>query len=109
MTFHSDRGSQYASQAMTVKLTEYGITASMSRLGNCWGNAPRVSFFNSPKNERAHGKHYATRTDAQADLFEYIEVFYNRSRRHPTLGYSSPVRFLEDWISRHAAQRSMGA
>ena len=48
----------------------------------------------------------ATRADAQADLFEYIEVFYNRSRRHSTLGYSSPVRFLENWISKHAAQQS---
>jgi hypothetical protein len=53
--------------------------------------------FNSLKNERVHGTSYATRADAQADLFEYIEVFYNRSRRHSTLGYSSPVRFLEDY------------
>ena len=67
----------------------------MSRKGNCWDNAPTESFFNSLKNERVHGTTYATRADAQADLFEYIEVFYNRSRRHSTLGYSSPVRFLE--------------
>jgi transposase InsO family protein len=112
--FHSDRGRQYASQAMTAKLTEYGMTASMSRKGNCWDNAPSESSFNSLKNERVHGTSYATRADAQADLFEYIEVFYNRSRRHCTLGhctlgYSSPVRFLENWISRHAAQQSMAA
>ena len=59
--FHSDRGSQYASQAMTGKLTEYGMAASMSRKGNCWDNAPSESFFNSLKNERVHGTTYATR------------------------------------------------
>jgi transposase InsO family protein len=107
--FHSDRGSQYASQAMTAKLAEYDMTASMSRKGNCWDNAPTESFFNSLKNERVHGTVYATRAAAQADLFEYIEVFYNRSRRHSTLGYSSPVRFLENWISKHAAQQSKAA
>ena len=56
-----------------------------------------------------HGSTYETRTEAQADLFEYIEVFYNRSRRHSTLGYSSPVRFLENWISKHPAQHPMAA
>ncbi|WP_162911129.1 IS3 family transposase, partial [Azohydromonas sediminis] len=81
-------------------------TASMSRKGDCWDNAPTESFFNSLKNERVHGTTYATRADAMADLFEYIEVFYNRSRRHSTLGYSSPVRFLENWIRKHAAQQS---
>ena len=107
--FHSDRGSQYASQAMTTRLTEYGMTASMSRKGNCWDNAPTESFFNSLKNERVHGATYPTRVDAQADLFEYIEVFYNRSRRHSTLGYSSPTKFLENWISGHAVQQSRAA
>ncbi len=107
--FHSDRGSQYASQAMATKLAEYGMTASMSRKGNCWDNAPTESFFNSLKNERVHGTTYATRVDAQADLFEYIEVFYNRSRRHSTLSYSSPVRFLEEWISKHGDQQSKAA
>lgn len=68
-----------------------------------------LSFFNSLKNERVHGTTYATRADAQADLFEYIEVFYNRRRRHSTLGYSSPVRFLENWISKHAAQQAKAA
>ena len=94
---------------MSKKLTEFGMTASMSRKGDCWDNAPTESFFNSLKNERVHGTRYATRADAQADLFEYIEVFYNRSRRHSTLGYSSPVRFLENWISRHAAQQPEAA
>jgi len=109
VVFHSDRGSHYASGAMVAKLAEYGMIASMSRKGDCWDNAPTESFFNSLKNERVHGTTYATRTDAQADLFEYIEVFYNRSRRHSTLGYCSPVRFLQNWINKHAAQQSKAA
>lgn len=96
---HSDRGSQYASHAFQGKLTEYGMTCSMSRKGNCWDNAPTESFFNSLKNERVHGTRYATRADAVADLFDYIEVFYNRRRRHSALGYCSPVQFLQDWIT----------
>jgi putative transposase len=75
------------------------MVCSMSRKGNCWDNAPTESFFNSLKNERVHGTRYATREEAIADLFEYIEVFYNRSRRHSTLQSKSPVRFLKDWIS----------
>jgi transposase InsO family protein len=107
VTFHSDRGSQYASQPITAKLTEYGMPASMSRKGNCWDNAPTESLFNSLMKERVHGTTYATRADAQADLFQYIEVFYNRSRRHSTLDYSVPVRILENWISEHATQQSI--
>lgn len=96
---HSDRGSQYASHAFRSKLIEYGMTCSMSRKGNCWDNAPTESFFNSLKNERVYGTRYATRAQAVADLFDYIEVFYNRSRRHSTLGYRSPVQVLQDWIT----------
>ena len=96
---HSDRGSQYASHAFQAQLKEYGIICSMSRKGNCWDNAPTESFFNSLKNERVHGTRYGTRAEAAADLFDYIEPFYNRRRRHSTLGYASPVKFLEDWIS----------
>jgi len=102
--FHSDRGSQYASQAMQARLVRYGMTCSMSRKGNCWDNAPTESFFNSLKNERVHGARYATRAQATADLFEYITVFYNRRRRHSTLGYCSPTQFLHDWISKHQQQ-----
>ena len=96
---HSDRGSQYASSVFQTKLTEYGMICSMSRKGNCWDNAPTESFFNSLKNERVHGRRYATREQAITDLFDYIEIFYNRSRRHSTLGYLSPVQFLHDWIT----------
>lgn len=96
---HSDRGSQYASHAFQDKLSEYGMTCSMSRKGNCWDNAPTESWFNSFKNERVHGIRYATHADMKAVSFEYIEVFYNRKRQHSTLGYRSPTQFLEDWVS----------
>ena len=96
---HSDRGSQYASHAFQNKLKEFGMTCSMSRKGNCWDNAPTESWFNSFKNERVHGIRYATHADMKAASFEYIEVFYNRKRQHSTLGYRSPIQFLENWIS----------
>jgi putative transposase len=102
---HSDRGSQYASHAFQDKLTEYDMICSMSRKGNCWDNAPTESFFNSLKNERVHGTRYETRVAATADLFDYIEVFYNRSRRHSTLGYKSPILFLKDWIKTQHEQK----
>ena len=105
LIFHSDRGSQYAAAAFQQRLTDYGIVCSMSRKGNCWDNAPTESFFNSLKNERVHGMRYATREQAAADLFDYIEVFYNRSRRHSTLGYRSPVQFLHDWITNQHEQK----
>lgn len=95
---HSDRGSQYASQDFQRRLAEYGMRCSMSRKGNCWDNAPTESFFNSLKNERVHATRYRTHQEAMADLFEYIEVFYNRSRRHSSLGFVSPIQFLQDWI-----------
>jgi putative transposase len=96
---HSDRGSQYASRVFQTRLAEYGMVCSMSRKGNCWDNAPSESFFNSLKNERVHGARYVTREEAISDLFEYIEVFYNRRRRHSTLNSKSPIQFLQDWIS----------
>lgn len=96
---HSDRGSQYASHDYQGVLKEYGMTASMSRKGNCWDNAPMESFFNSLKNERTHHQRYATREEARRDTFEYIEVFYNRSRRHSALGYQSPAAFHAAWLN----------
>jgi putative transposase len=98
---HSDRGSQYASAVFQALLAEYGMTCSMSRKGNCWDNAPTESFFNSLKNERVHGRRYRTRDEARADMFEYIEVFFNRRRRHSTLGFRSPIQFMQDWIATH--------
>jgi len=96
---HSDRGVQYASAAFQAKLAEYGMRCSMSRKGNCWDNAPTESFFNSLKNERVHGSRYRNRADAKADVFEYIEMFYNRVRRHSTLGQISPERYMQDWLA----------
>jgi putative transposase len=94
---------------MRAKLAGYSMTASMSRKGSCWDNAPTESFFNSLKNDRVHGTTYAARAAAEADLFEYIEVFYNRSRRHSTLSYCSPAQFLQDWLSKQADRRSKAA
>jgi putative transposase len=94
---HSDRGVQYASEAFQAKLADYRMHCSMSRKGNCWDNAPTESFFNSLKNERIHGRRYRTRAEARTEVFQYIEGFYNRSRRHSTLGHMSPLRFLQNW------------
>jgi putative transposase len=96
---HSDRGVQYASQTFQAKLAEYGMHCSMSRKANCWDNAPTESFFNSLKNERVHGSRYRTCAEAKADVFQYIEMFYNRVRRHSTPGQISPERFLHNWLS----------
>jgi putative transposase len=104
---HSDRGSQYASQAFQDKLTEYGMTCSMSRKGNCWDNAPTESWFNSSKNERVHGWHFATREEMTATAFEYIEEFYNRKRLHSTLGYKSPALFLHDWLAAQQMEKQV--
>ena len=101
---HSDRGSQYASHAFQARLKEYGMTCSMSRKGNCWDNAPTESFFNSFKNERMHGTRYATRAEAIADAFDYIEPFYNRKRKHSTLGYASPQAYLANWLKQQQQQ-----
>ena len=105
---HSDRGSQYASQAFQRELAGYGMTCSMSRKGNCWDNAPTESFFNSLKNERVHGARYATRADAKADVFDYIEPFYNRKRRHSTLGQKSPTQFMDDWLNQQQQKKLVG-
>jgi len=90
---HSDRGSQYASEHYQRLLAQHGITCSMSRKGDCWDNAPMESLFASLKKELIHGEDFATRAEARAAVFEYIEVFYNRQRRHSTLGYVSPADF----------------
>jgi putative transposase len=90
---HSDRGSQYASDHYQRLLGWHGITCSMSRRGDCWDNAPMESFFASLKKELVHHEGYRTRAEARASVFEYIEVFYNRVRRHSALGYLSPVEY----------------
>ena len=90
---HSDRGVQYASEHYQRLLTERNITCSMSRPGNCWDNAPTESFFATLKKELVYHEEYLTRDAARASLFEYIETFYNRIRRHSTLNYLSPCQF----------------
>jgi putative transposase len=90
---HSDRGSQYASAEYQSLLTQTKIIASMSRRGNCYDNAPMESFWGTMKRERIFHRHYATRAEAKSDIFEYIEVFYNRYRRHSALGFKSPVSY----------------
>jgi putative transposase len=90
---HSDQGSQYTSAQFQDPLKAHGITCSMSKLGDVWDNAAMESFFSSLKIERIHGRVYGSRDEARADVFDYIERFYNPKRRHSTLGYLSPVDF----------------
>lgn len=90
---HSDRGCQYTSQAYQAFLKDHGIRASMSRKGDCWDNAVMERFFGTLKRECTSRAHFATHEQARTALFEYIEVYYNRVRKHSTLGYLSPVQF----------------
>jgi transposase InsO family protein len=92
---HSDRGVQYASGHYQQVLRRHQITCSMSRKGNCWDNAPMESFFASLKKELVHHEDYQTRDEARQSLFQYIEVFYNRVRRHSALGHRSPAEFIQ--------------
>jgi putative transposase len=90
---HSDRGSQYTSEQFQRLMADHGVICSMSRAGNCWDNAAMESFFSSLKTERTARKMYRTRDEAKADVFDYIERFYNPKRRHSTIGYLSPMEF----------------
>jgi putative transposase len=84
---HSDRGSQYCAHAYQKLLKQFGMTASMSRKGNCWDNAPMESFWGLLKNELVHHRRFVTREQANHEITEYIEIFYNRIRRQERLGY----------------------
>jgi len=90
---HSDRGVQYASADYRAALAEHGLIASMSRQGNCYDNAVMEAFWSSLKNELVHRRRFATRAEARTAIFDYIEAFYNRSRRHSSLGYQSPLDY----------------
>jgi transposase InsO family protein len=90
---HSDRGVQYASADYRSALADHGLVASMSRKGNCYDNAVMEAFWSSLKNELVHRRHFATRADARTAIFDYIEAFYNRTRRHSSLGYHSPLDY----------------
>lgn len=95
---HSDRGVQYASQAYQQRLASAGFTASMSRVGNCWDNAVVESFFATLTKELLGARMFATRAEASRAVFEFIEIWYNRKRRHSTLGYRTPVEFEEQLL-----------
>ena len=90
---HSDQGSQYTSEQFQRLMADNGVVCSMSRSGNVWDNAAMESFFSSLKTERIGKKVYRSRDAARADVFDYIERFYNPVRRHSTLGYLSPLEF----------------
>ena len=93
LVFHSDRGSQYASKTFRRRLFRYRMRQSMSRKGNCWDNAVAESFFATLKKELVRNHVFPTRDAARIDVFEYIEVFYNRRRAHSLLGYETPTSF----------------
>ena len=90
---HSDQGSQYSSEQFQKLLGDHGVTCSMGRSGNVWDNAAMESFFSSLKTERTARKLYRTRDQARADVFDYIERFYNLRRRHSIIRYLSPMEF----------------
>lgn len=92
---HSDQGSQYTSEPFQKLMADNGVTCSMSRSGNVWDNAAMESFFSSLKIERVKRKVYRTRNQARADVFDYIERFYNPTRRHSTIGYLTPMQYEE--------------
>lgn len=93
LIFHSDRGSQYASAKFRVLLNKYKVIQSMSGKGNCYDNAVAESFFKTLKTELVYHQRYWTRAQARSSIFEYIETFYNRIRKHSALGYLSPVQY----------------
>ena len=96
---HSDRGSTYATWIYRDLIKKHLIRQSMSRKGNCWDNAPMESFFHSLKTELVMHCDYRTRDEARASLFEYMEVFYNRQRRHSTINYVAPLDFEASTIA----------
>jgi putative transposase len=93
LLIHSDRGSQYASELYQLHLLQHGILCSISGKGNCWDNAVMESFYRTLKVELIYQNKYETRREAQRDIFEYIEIFYNRERLHSSLGYCTPEEY----------------
>ena len=98
LMFHSDRGSQYTSHDFRAELKKHDMIQSMSRTGECWDNACAESFFRTLKVEEVYYKEvYATKTEARACIFEYINVYYNNVRMHSTLQYLTPVEFEQEY------------
>lgn len=102
LTHHSDKGCQYTSQEFNILLKKYGMIASNSGTGNCYDNAAMESFFHTLKTEHIYFENYQTREQAEQSIFEYVEVFYNRKRRHSTLGYLSPADFEKQWYQQQS-------
>jgi transposase InsO family protein len=103
LVHHSDKGSQYTSHDFKKMLAQYHITASMSGTGNCYDNAAMESFFHTLKTEHVYFERYQTREQAKNSIFEYIEVFYNRQRRHSTLNYKTPLAFEQNYQQLHSS------
>jgi putative transposase len=97
LVHHSDKGCQYTSSIFQQLLKTHGIIASMSGTGNCYDNAAMESFFHTLKTEHIYFDYYINREEAKQSIFEYVEVFYNRQRRHSTLGYLAPAVFEKQW------------
>ena len=93
LVWHTDRGSQYASDSHRAILNDHGVIQSMSRKGNCWDNAVAESFFHTLKTELVHQQEFKNQEEANDAIFEYIEVFYNQSRIHSANNYLSPVEY----------------
>lgn len=101
---HSDRGGQYASDLLRAELKLRSCIQSMSRKGNCWDNAVVESFFSTIKNELVHHEKFKTKEEAEAKIFDYIEIFYNRQRLHSTLNYLTPDEFeMQNQKEKHIA------
>ena len=96
------------SHGFQKELKKYGITSSMSSTGNCYDNAAMESFYHTLKTEHVYFESYQTRKEAKQSIFEYIEVFYNRRRRHSTLGYLSPAQFENQWKKKQMDVRLLG-
>jgi transposase InsO family protein len=103
LVHHADRGVQYAAHRYRARLRHHGMLCSMSRKGDCWDNAPMESFFATLKRELVEGAEYATRDDARADVFVYLEGFYNQRRLHSSLGYLTPEQKAEAFHSAASA------
>lgn len=103
LVFHSDRGSQYCSNAFQKELMKNCMVSSMSRKGDCWDNSVAESFFSTLKKERVFDTVYKTREEARGDIIDYIEMFYNSWRRHSYLGYLSPMDFEKMSVMKKAA------
>jgi putative transposase len=100
---HSDRGAQYCAHTYQAQLRHGGVRVSMSRPGNCYDNAPMESFWGTLKNELVHHRRYETRQQARQEITEYIEIFYNRHRRHSLLGNRSPATLAQQWVRQQPA------